>query len=42
MFELKEYYTLEEALKLYALYQMETDIREAKMAEMEHDKGRKR
>lgn len=35
MFELKEYYTLEEALKLYALFEMETDVREAKMAEAE-------
>ena len=35
MFELKEYYTLDEALKLYALFEMENDIREAKMAELE-------
>ena len=32
MFELKEYYTLDEALKLYALYRM--DIQNGKAEEM--------
>lgn len=29
-FELEEYYTLDEALKLFALYQMELDIQRGK------------
>ena len=29
-FELEEYYTLDEALKLYALYQMDLDIQRGK------------
>lgn len=32
-FELEEYYTLDEALKLYALYQMDRDIERAKTKE---------
>ena len=34
-FELEEYYTLDEALKLYALYAMDNDIQSAKRKEME-------
>lgn len=34
MFELKNVYTLDEALKLYALYRMETDIERGKSEEM--------
>lgn len=30
-FELEEYYTLDEALKLYALYRMDNDIQNGKM-----------
>lgn len=33
MYELQEYYTLSEALKLYALIQAESDIRAAVMEE---------
>lgn len=35
MEELKNTYTLDEALKLYALYKMEVDIENAKAEEME-------
>ena len=34
MMELCEYYTLDEALKLYAMYRMKTDIEGAKMDEI--------
>lgn len=34
MTELKEVYTLDEALKLYALYEMENDIEYAKTQEI--------
>ena len=34
-FELEEYYTLDEALKLYALYQMDSDIQRGRMEDME-------
>ncbi len=34
-FELEEYYTLDEALKLYALYRMDLDIERAQRKEME-------
>ena len=33
-FELEEYYTLDEALKLYALYRMDMDIQKGKDEEM--------
>ena len=33
-FELEEYYTLDEALKLYALHQMETDVQRAQMQDL--------
>lgn len=33
-FELEEYYTLDEALKLYALYEMDLDIEKAHNQEM--------
>lgn len=33
-FELEEYYTLDEALKLYALYQMDLDIQHGKDEEL--------
>lgn len=35
MSELKDVYTLDEMLKLYALYEMQTDIENAKAREME-------
>ena len=33
-FELEEYYTLDEALKLYALYRMDMDIQNSKADEV--------
>ena len=33
-FELEEYYTLNEALKLFALYQMDLDIQKGKEEEL--------
>lgn len=33
-FELEEYYTLDEALKLYALYRMDMDIQNGKADEI--------
>ena len=38
MYELQEVYTLEQALKLYALYQMELDIDKGRMEELERRK----
>lgn len=35
MFELKNVYTLDEALKLYALYEMETDVEKGRADELE-------
>ncbi len=35
MYELKEVYTLDEALKLYALYEMELDIEKGRADELE-------
>lgn len=35
MQEMKEYYTLDEALKLYALYLMERDVEKGRIDEME-------
>lgn len=40
MYELKNVYTLDEALKLYSLYAMERDIESAKMAEIERRSAR--
>ncbi len=40
MMELKEYYTLDEALKLYALYMMEVDIEHCKNDDMKKEAGR--
>lgn len=37
MQELKEYYTLDEALKLYALYMMEVDIEHCRNEEMKNE-----
>ncbi|MEG1716197.1 MAG: hypothetical protein RR275_05255 [Lachnospiraceae bacterium] len=34
-FELEEYYTLDEALKIYALYRMDLDIERAQRKEMD-------
>ena len=34
-FELEEYYTLDEALKLYALHQMDVDIESGRIKEMQ-------
>lgn len=34
MWELKHCYTLDEALKLYALYRMEQDVESGRMADM--------
>ncbi len=35
MYELKNVYTLDQALKLYALYEMELDIEKGRAKEME-------
>lgn len=35
MYELKEVYTLDEALKLYALYEMELDVERGRADELE-------
>ena len=35
MFELQNVYTLDQALKLYALYEMEKDIEKGRAAELE-------
>ena len=35
MYEMKEVYTLDEMLKLYALYEMEKDIEKARADELE-------
>ena len=35
MYEMKNVYTLDEMLKLFALYRMEQDIQAGKMQEME-------
>jgi hypothetical protein len=35
MFELQNVYTLDQALKLYALYEMELDIEKGRAAELE-------
>lgn len=35
MYELQEVYTLDEALKLYALYEMELDIERGRAKELE-------
>lgn len=40
--ELETVYTLDEALKLYALYRMEVDIEAAKASEMREDSERRR
>lgn len=39
-FELEEYYTLDEALKLYALYRMDIDIQNGKADEMKERRDR--
>lgn len=41
-FELDNSYTLDEALKLYALYERDCDIQRAKSEEMRTEVGRKR
>ena len=35
MYELKEVYTLDEALKMYALYEMELDVEKGRTDELE-------
>lgn len=40
MFELKEYYTLDEALKLYALYTMGVDIEHCRADDMKNETRR--
>ena len=35
MYELQEVYTLDEALKLYSLYEMELDVEKGKADELE-------
>lgn len=40
-FELEEYYTLDEALKLYALYQMDTDIENGRAEDMRRESERR-
>ena len=42
MYELQNVYTLDEALKLYALYEMELDIERGKAEEMRKEAGRLR
>ena len=37
MFELKNVYSLDEALKLYALYRMELDVEHGRAEEMEKE-----
>ena len=39
MTELKESYTLDEALKLYALYQMENDVEAGHLEELREEGG---
>ena len=39
MTELKEVYTLDEALKLYALYQMENDVEAGRLEELKAEGG---
>lgn len=41
-FELETCYTLDEALKLYALYQMELDIDAAKSEELKRERDSRR
>lgn len=41
-FELETCYTLDEALKLYALYQMEQDIQAARAEEIQREHDSKR
>jgi hypothetical protein len=41
-FELEEYYTLDEALKLWALYRMQQDIESAQNAEISKENARRR
>lgn len=41
MFEMKNVYTLDEALKLYALYDMEQDIQAAQAEEMKEESARR-
>lgn len=38
--ELEEYYTLDEALKLYALHQMGEDIKRIQLEDVEAERGR--
>ena len=40
MYELQNVYTLDEALKLYALYEMELDIERGKAEEMRREAGK--
>lgn len=40
MQELKEYYTLDEALKLYALHEMEVDIERCRNDDMKNETRR--
>lgn len=40
MFELKEVYTLDEALKLYSLYEMERDIEQGRVDDLERRGGK--
>lgn len=39
-FELEEYYTLDEALKLYALYRMDNDIQNGKLDDAKERRDR--
>ena len=40
MYELKEYYTLSEALKLYALVSFDNDVQRMQMDDMKDIRGR--
>ena len=42
MQELKECYTLDEALKLYALFQMSEDIKRIQLEDIEQERGNHR
>lgn len=42
MWELKHVYTLDEALKLYALYSMELDIERCRMDDAQQERNRNR
>ena len=40
MYELKEVYSLDEALKLYAVYRMQIDVQNGRIKDMEQEENR--